>query len=98
MQQAIDIAKMGPLTGDLPIAALVLDESGEVIAGAVNQREALQGARDRGACPGRAAAEDVRVLARDETAAARLRTAGHARGGVYCDRRVAAAPAPRTRH
>ena len=42
MQQAIDIAKMGPLTGDLPIAALVLDESGEVIAGAVNQREALQ--------------------------------------------------------
>ena len=33
---------MGPLTGDLPIAALVLDESGEVIAGAVNQREALQ--------------------------------------------------------
>ncbi|CAB4902601.1 unannotated protein [freshwater metagenome] len=42
MQQAIDVAKMGPLTGDLPIAALVLDESGEVIAGAVNQREALQ--------------------------------------------------------
>lgn len=42
MQQAIDVAKMGPLTGDLPIAALVLDEQGEVIAGAVNQREALQ--------------------------------------------------------
>jgi tRNA(adenine34) deaminase len=42
MHQAIEVAKVGPITGDLPIAALVLNEQGEVIAGAVNQREALQ--------------------------------------------------------
>lgn len=41
MRQALDEARAAPATGDVPVGAVVLDESGTVVGRGRNQREAL---------------------------------------------------------